>query len=73
MTGARRDGTPVPRDEACDPIATPQPVEPRGPRGDERAVTGEPVETDAGWVIPQQQDVGAGRTADTASSRERER
>lgn len=34
---------------------------------DEADVIGEPVETDAGWVTPQQQNVGAGRTASTAN------
>jgi hypothetical protein len=60
--------TPVPRDEEGRPFETPSAGEPPGPSGDEREVTGEPVETDAGWVTPRQQNVGKGKTATTANS-----
>ncbi len=33
---------------------------PAGPGDDRRQYTGEPVETDEGWVLPQQQNVGIG-------------
>ena len=58
----------VPRDEDGAPVDEPRAEEPAGPAGDERAVTGEPVETDAGWVTPRQQNVGEGRTATTANA-----
>lgn len=58
----------VPRDEDGAPVDKPRADEPAGPSGDERAVTGEPVETDAGWVTPRQQNVGEGRTATTANA-----
>jgi hypothetical protein len=60
--------TPLPRDDDGRPFPTEATQdEPEGPSGDEREYTGEPVETDEGWTLPQQQNVGAGRTASTAT------
>jgi hypothetical protein len=59
--------TPIPRDDEGRPIGNPSASEPTGPSDDEREVTGEPVETDAGWVTPRQQNVGRTRIATTAN------
>jgi hypothetical protein len=62
------DDTPAPQDEDGRRFArSGSSSEPAGPSDDEREYTGEPVETDEGWVVPQQQNVGAGRTATTAN------
>jgi hypothetical protein len=68
MTDPTTD-TPLPRDDDGRPFPTEgTQVEPDGPTAEEREYTGEPVETDEGWTLPQQQNVGAGRTASTADA-----
>lgn len=69
-TGDAEPGTdtPIPRDGDGHPIDAPQADEPPPTAPEDREVTGEPVETDEGWVIPQQQNVGADQTATTATS-----
>jgi hypothetical protein len=60
--------TPAPRDEDGRSFERTD-AEPDGPTDEERPYTGEPVETDEGWVVPQQQNVGVGRTTTTAGER----